>query len=385
MHILHVSPYYPPSWAYGGIPRIVSGLSTHQVRLGHKVTVLTTDAFDSSQRFIGPSIENRQGVTVLRATNLSNRLAYQQLFLPIGTQRLLDQCIDIDVIHLHGHRHLLNNIALRYGQINRCPVVMTANGTLRRIETRQRIKWLWDKLFSGQIPQQVDQCIAVSSADTAIHRAAGIPADKITQIPNGLDLNEFESLPPENTFREQFGLDQRPIVAYLGRISPRKGVDVLIRAFRALKTPAQLVIAGNDMGAMERAKTLAGQDPNVHFVGLLEGQMRLALLRDTQVLVYASQNEIFGLVPFEGLLCGAPTVVSNDCGCGEIIQAAQAGLLVKYGDSNELASRLDILISDPELAQTMVNRGKSYIQKVLDFNTVAQRHIEVYQSLIKEG
>ena len=383
MHILHVSPYYPPSWAYGGIPRIVSGLSAHQVRLGHKVSVLTTDAFDSRSRFIGPSIEERQGVTVLRATNLSNRLAYQQLFLPIGTKRLLEQCDDVDVIHIHGHRHLLNNIALRYSKSQNCPVVMTANGTLRRIESRQWIKWLWDRLLAGHVPQQVDHCITVSSADTAIHRAAGISAEKITQIPNGLDLNEFESLPPRGRFRTHFGLDNRPIIAYLGRISPRKGVDVLVKAFKSLQTPAQLVIAGNDMGALGDAKSIANKNPDVHFVGLLEGQDRLALLRDTQVLVYASENEIFGLVPFEGLLCGAPTVVSDDCGCGEIIQTAQAGLLVKYGDVQGLAERLDILIGDPDLAQTMVNRGKSYIQKTLDFNAVAQRHIAVYERLIK--
>ena len=46
MHILHVTPYYPPTWAYGGIPRIVDGLSRAQQKQGHKVSVLTTDVFD---------------------------------------------------------------------------------------------------------------------------------------------------------------------------------------------------------------------------------------------------------------------------------------------------------------------------------------------------
>ena len=381
MHILHVSPYYPPSWAYGGIPRIVSGLAVHQAQLGHQVSVLTTDAFDSEKRFLGPSIEERHSVKVLRATNLSNRLAYQQLFLPLGANRLLEQLDKVDIIHLHGHRHLLNNIALQYARKHKIPTVMTANGTLRRIESRQRIKWLWDRLISGKIPHQVTACVTVSSADTAIHRSAGIPAEKITQIPNGLDLKEFEALPPPDSFRKAFGLDHRPIIAYLGRISPRKGVDVLIQAFKAVKIASQLVIAGNDMGALAHAQKLAHPHPDIHFVGLLEGAQRLALLRDTQVLVYASQNEIFGLVPFEGLICGAPTVVSNDCGCGELIQAAQAGLLVNYGDEHGLANRLDILMSDPDLRQTMVERGKSYIQKTLDFTAVAQRHIALYQRL----
>ena len=45
-------------------------------------------------------------------------------------------------------------------------------------------------------------------------------------------------------------------------------------------------------------------------------------------MVYPSKNEIFGLAPFEGLLCGAPAVVSDDCGCGEPYSKAQAGLLL---------------------------------------------------------
>ena len=77
------------------------------------------------------------------------------------------------------------------------------------------------------------------------------------------------------------------------------------------------------MGALSDSISIADKNPDVHFVGLLEGQDRLALLRDTQVLVYASENEDLWLVPSEGLLCGAPTVVSDDCGCGEIIQTAQ--------------------------------------------------------------
>jgi glycosyltransferase involved in cell wall biosynthesis len=351
--------------------------------MGHRVSVLTTDAFDAEKRFMGPSIETLNDVTVMRATNVSNQLAYRQLFLPVNAVRLLTTLNSVDVVHMHGHRHLLNNVALKYAQNNGCPSILTANGTLRRIESKQRIKWLWDQFISGHVPKSVSACVTVSASDTSIHRSLGIPGDKIFQIPNGLDLNEFEALPEFNQFRRNFGLDDRPIIGFLGRISPRKGVDILIRAFRRIAPKAQLVIAGNDMGGLGEAKKAARDHPDIHFVGTLEGQQRLELLRDTNVLVYASQNEIFGLVPFEGLLCGAPVVVSDDCGCGEIIQKAQAGLLVPYGDAEGLSERLEILLSDPTLAQTMVNRGKSYIKRTLGFPQVAERHVELYEQLLQ--
>ena len=99
-----------------------------------------------------------------------------------------------------------------------------------------------------------------------------------------------------------------------------------------------MVIGGNDMGGLTEARRVAG--PDVVFTGLLEGRERLELLAAADVLVYASQTEVFGLVPFEGLLCGAPVIVSDDCGCGELITEAGAGLLVRYGDVEGLRERV---------------------------------------------
>ena len=62
MHVLQVTPYFPPTWAYGGIPRIVDGLSRALVDRGHQVTVLTTDAFDGRQRAPVPAVRDEGGV-----------------------------------------------------------------------------------------------------------------------------------------------------------------------------------------------------------------------------------------------------------------------------------------------------------------------------------
>ncbi|NOY27314.1 MAG: hypothetical protein GXP62_15710 [Oligoflexia bacterium] len=114
MHILQVSPYFPPTWAYGGIPRIVDGLSRALVAAGAQVTVLTTDAFDSQRRCTLPAVRDHHGVRVLTVRNLSNRLAHShQLFLPRGVGAALQALDGVDILHLHGHRHLLNNRALK--------------------------------------------------------------------------------------------------------------------------------------------------------------------------------------------------------------------------------------------------------------------------------
>jgi glycosyltransferase involved in cell wall biosynthesis len=125
------------------------------------------------------------------------------------------------------------------------------------------------------------------------------------------------------------------------------------------------------------------RDSNVHFVGLVQDLDRLALLADTDVLVYPSADEVFGLVPFEGLLCGAPVVVADDCGCGELIGEAGAGLLVRYGDVDGLRARIQTLLDDRVAASAMVRRGRRYVEEKLGFEVVANQHIDVYEAVIR--
>lgn len=388
IHVLQVTPYFPPTWAYGGIPRIVDGLSRALVAGGTQVSVLTTDAFDGTRR-AGTAVDrDHDGVRVLTVPNLSNRLAFgQQLFLPRGVPAALARLADgppVDVVHIHGHRNLLQRAAVDAARSWGVPYVLTTNGTLDRHERKIGVKLVWDLSIGRGVVDGAARCVAVSGHDVAAHRRAGVPVDRIVRIPNGLDLAEFSPLPERGTFRARHGLGDRPLVAYLGQVSPRKGVGHLVDAFAdGGPEGACLVVAGPDMGAMADARARAKGD--VRFVGTLEGRERLELLADTDVLVYASTAEIFGLVPFEGLLCGAPVVVADDCGCGELIAEAGAGLLVRHGDVSGLRARIRTLLADRVAARAMVSRGRAFITARLGFGAIADRHRDLYASVVHAG
>ncbi len=388
MHVLQVTPYFPPTWAYGGIPRIVYGLGRALCELGVQVSVLTTDAMDARSRAPVKPDRVLDGMRVLTCRNLSNRLAYDhQLFLPHHVQRALAALPRPDIVHLHGHRHLLNNAADRYARRHFVPTVLTANGTLLRHERKQRVKLLWDLLVAGRIPERAARCVVVSKAERRQHLRAGMRPERLVEIPNGLDLGEFQPLPPRGLFRRRVGIDpERPMVVYLGQLSPRKGVEHLVAAFnRHPPADAVLVVGGNDMGGGKLARAAADPRAPVYFVGLLEGEERIQLLVDADVLVYPSTDEVFGLVPFEGLLSGTPAVVGDDCGCGELIQGAGAGLLVQHGDVASLRERIQRLIEDAELAGTMVDRGRHYIRAHFAWPEVAASHLKMYEEVLGEG
>ena len=158
---------------------------------------------------------------------------------------------------------------------------------------------------------------------------------------------------------------------FRSQVTPRKGVDRLIAAFAGLD--AQLVIAGPVRGV----PTPAG----VRHLDTLEGPERLELLVDADVLAYPSSGEVFGLVPFEGLLCGAPVVVGDDCGCGELVAEAGAGLLVDTTSTEPLRDALRTLLANRDAAGAMVERGRKYIQRHLDFQVVAEAHVRMYAEL----
>lgn len=101
------------------------------------------------------------------------------------------------------------------------------------------------------------------------------------------------------------------------------------------------------------------------------------------MLVYPSTAEVFGLVPFEGLMCGTPVVVGGDCGCGELVRKAGAGLLVNHGDVSGLRARIQTLLGDTQAAQAMVARGRRYIKAELDFDRVAAKHSALYRRVLE--
>lgn len=368
MRVLHVTPYYPPTWAYGGIPRVVSGLARAQVVAGLDVRVWTTDVLDAARRAGLPAVRVEHGVEVVTSPNWSNRIAWShQLFLPRG-----DPPMDgVDLVHLHGHRHLLNHRAAREARRRGLPIVFTPNGTLPRHERKVTLKQAWDLLFDGDVPVLADAVLATSRAEVRQCLAAGVSAERLVRVPNGLDLGEFARLPPRGRFRARVGIDPDvPLVSYLGQVTPRKGVDHLVAAFADGRLDAELVVAGPARGMP--------LPNNVRTTGTLSGEARLELLVDTDVLAYPSTAEVFGLVPFEGLLCGAPVVVGDDCGCGELVAEAGAGRLVPHGDVAALQDALFGLLTDRAMAAEMVQKGRRYISQNLDFAVVARRVIEVY-------
>ncbi len=385
MRVLHVVPSFYPAWAYGGIPRCAYELCRALVQLGVEVTAWTTDAYDATRR-LPETTATADGISIRRFPNLSNGLAYhRQLYLPRGLRAYAARHVgEFDLVHLHSHRHLLQPLVANPAVRTGVPYVFTGNGTVPTIERYLSVKRVIDSLGARTFLHHAAACIAVSQAETAHYRAADVRPDRITVIPNGLRLEEFATLPARGSFRQRYGLSAAPLILFLGKITPRKGLDVLVRALRRLPANVQLVVAGNFMMPEEPLRSLVGSEgvsERVRFVGLLSGTEKLAAYVDADVTAYPSRDEIFGLVPFESLMCGTPVVVCDDSGCGEWTAAAGGGVLVPYGDDTALAAAVLRLLQPSPEREAYVSRGRRYIQEHFGWERIAQQTLALYESV----
>jgi glycosyltransferase involved in cell wall biosynthesis len=399
IRILHVSPYYEDAWGYGGIPRVAGALARGLARRGHQVTVGTTDARDGDSRLPADGGPRRlrgdrprefwsAGVRVGVFPNLSNRLAYRrQLFLPLGLGPWLTRhARDFDVAHVHGCHHLPGAMAVRHLARAGVPRVLAPNGTAPRIERRRAAKWLFDVTLGRGVLTGASRVLAVTDAERRQLLGLGVAPAAVRVVPNPVDLDQFAAPPRPERLRQRLGVAAEPLVVYLGTLTPRKHVDVLIEAFAALDRPdARLVIAGNDLGAgpaLRRLVARRGLAPRTTFTGLLPGPARLDALAAAAVVAYPGRDEIFGLVPLEALLSGTPVIVAGDSGCGEVVAGTGGGLVVPPGDAPALAGAIGSILADPAGWRRQVAAAQPGVRAAYGADAVCARLERVYQELL---
>ena len=398
LEILHVTPYCEDAWAYGGIPRVVGALGEGLARRGHRVSVLTTDARDGRSRLPRHAWQTASGVEVRAFRNLSNVAAYHlQFFVPPGLAiALRSKRFDVtrfDIAHLHGCHHLPGVWASRALGRAGVPYVLSPHGTALRIERRRAAKWLFDITLGRRVLPKAARVAVVSEAERLQLRGLGVEAARLRHLPNPLQLEEFDRLPPRGRFRATYGLGEDvPVVLFLGKLTPRKRVDVVLEAVAQMHESVRLVVAGNNLGAGEALRRQARNlglegDGRVVWTGLLPGASRLEVLVDADVLAYPSEHEIFGLAALEALLCGLPVAVADDSGCGEVVAelGGDDGLatqVVPVGDANALATALENALAEPKRARTAAWEAARQIREHYATEVICERLEEIYRETL---
>jgi glycosyltransferase involved in cell wall biosynthesis len=330
MHILHVTPYYAPAYAFGGVVRAVEGLAQELSGRGHRVTVLTTDALTPTERYVGALDSDEQGVHVLRVRNALYALRRVNLSSPLAMRQAAARLLgDVDVVHLHEARTVENLLVAPPAAHHYVPLVLSPHGTLTYTTGRSQLKQLWDRWLSPSLMQRVSAVVGLNEDETADARqmwgSRGL-SPYFTTIANGIDVEAFARLPDAGAFRRQWGLGDASVCLFMGRLHERKGVDVLARAFTAAAVPnTRLLIVGPDEGMLPTLRALAVTDPRIVLTGYLEGEARLQALATAAVFALPATGEGLSMAALEAMAAGLPLLLSPGC---YLPQAEAAGAAV---------------------------------------------------------
>jgi glycosyltransferase involved in cell wall biosynthesis len=385
MHILHVTPYYAPAYAFGGVVRSAEGMTRALARRGHRVTVLTTDALNQTGGYTGPTDEMQDGVRVLRSRNLLPWLRGRlNLSTPRGLQQLAKAVLpDADVVHCHEFRTIENLLIAPLAADLRKPLVLSPHGTLARQTGRSMYKAAWDSLLSPRIAPYFEHVIGLTEAEArdakALWPSLSGKQPAFSVIPNGVDLADYQHLPDPVRFRERYRLGDGPVCLFMARLHPRKGIDVLVRAFRQVDmSEARLLIVGPDEGMRAALEPLL--DERMVLTGYLGGDERLAAFAAADLLALPAVGEGMPMVVLEAMAAGLPVIISPECYLPQVASAG-AGLEV-MPDINRLADALRTLLGDTERRRAMGAAARQLVREQFTWDAIAAQLEAVYQSLL---
>jgi glycosyltransferase involved in cell wall biosynthesis len=204
-------------------------------------------------------------------------------------------------------------------------------------------------------------------------------------VPLGIDVPApANGDPREEMLRRWPELSGKKVVLFLGRLHPKKGLDLLVRAFAAIarrRADAVLVLAGPDDGIVrELGEWLRAEriESRVLLTGMLRGEDKAAMLRGADVFVLASYAENFAIAVAEAMAESRPVVISDQVYIWREVAAAEAGLVVRC-DAGELESALDKLLADGALADRMGRNGRRLVEERFRWDEIADRVIDLYR------
>lgn len=389
MRILHLTPYYRPAYAFGGVVRAVEGLATALARQGHEITVLTTDALDQTARHTGPTEELIDGVRVIRRRNVSTWLRGRyNLSTPRSMKKTAESLLTtIDVLHVHEFRTVENLLVAPIAASLGVPIVLSPHGTLSHSTGRSRFKHLWDQLLGAGVALRIDQVLALTQNELeevqTLWEQFGRRqrATAFSILPNGINPSDFERLPPADGLRQRFGLDDAPTVLFLGRLQGRKGLDILVRSFQqAAVEHSRLLIVGPDDGMLATVQALAGDDKRIVCSGYLGGPDRMGALAAGDVFALPAHGEGLPMAALEAMASCMPALLSHGCNMPEV-SSVGAGFVVD-ATVDAFAEKLRLLLTDGDLRAEMGDKARRLVVEKYNWVRISSNLEAVYGRLV---
>ena len=381
LFLLH--EYFPKFSGHGVYLKRLFPLIQQQ---GYQVKVLT---FVDSKEEQGSTFVD--GVEVFRIIQnykgLKNRLASMTLLLAT----LFNMRKQFDILHFSGHMDIFGLMTLLCKCLKKKVIMqMVLLGT----DDPETIANTY-KLMSARfvLLRRLDCVMYISDAFEEPCLKHGFPKKRLRLVRQGVDTQTFHPMEPETRaeLRMTLGYQRdQAVVLFVGAIIERKGVDILLEAWRKVQSDyseAKLVLAGPDSFQSQELndfvhslkKDITQYELNVDFLGTRNDVEKLMAIAD--VFVLPSRKEGFGNVIIEAMSCETPVVVTHMDGVSlQSVSPGSNGFIVH--DAPELARQLSVLLENDDLREEMGSKARDSVRENFSFESVVKDFTNVYDDLM---
>ncbi len=234
--------------------------------------------------------------------------------------------------------------------------------------------WMLDRLLTSLSTKLILVAGALKK------RFKWLDAEKAPTVYNGIDLEEFDSIPSSSSIREEFNIDKDTVLlACNGRLEERKGQEYLVSAMRHINN-AKIIFAGRaDDTYLSRIKQMCDES-NLSERVIFAGHRKNipSLLREIDIFVFpVISGEGFSRAVLEAMAAGKPVIATDDAGNPEAVMEGETGHIVRAKDTDKLADRINDLILNAERRQQMGLAGRKRLEKMFTI----QRYVESVERL----
>jgi glycosyltransferase involved in cell wall biosynthesis len=289
-----------------------------------------------------------------------------------------------DILHVHGTKPAMITRLAVIGLKKKPKIVYTLHGLhiIRKGFPSKQLLVLFERFLNKWTDVLI--CVAEGDKKSALEYGL-IPESKIKVIMLGIDMQEFE-VPSDkvNRLKSELGLSGKFIITGIGRLHPQKDFSTALKGIKVLaetnKNIVFLIVGDGPLRADLEAETKSlGITENVRFLGYRKDIPDIVNMSD--ILLFSTNWEGFGLIPAEAGAARKPIVASDVTGPREVVADGKTGYLFKRGSVEELVEKTRPLVDSEALRKEIGDAGYEHIKNNFSMEKMLEKHRKLFNSL----